>query len=164
MKKLRFSIMHNDLRGDETYFYNSDRVQQTMAKATRYYIDKNDQPGCYLTEQDGLSNWFLLVSSSGVKELRKAYSSKRVQYRDRDGDDPHNGEIFITGGLAASFVFFDEAHSYRRSLDSPTLPIELLKIITEKSWQPTVAFCRLWLYPRRWSVSIDQHRRPYSPR
>ncbi|KAI0111478.1 hypothetical protein F4814DRAFT_460735 [Daldinia grandis] len=136
MKKLRFSIMHKDLRGDDTYFHNKDRVRRTTAKAIE--VNENGQPNCYLTGQDGLSNWFLLVSSSGAKELRKAYNGKRVRSRNEDG--PRGGEEFTINGLAASFVFFDEAHTYRGSLISPTLPFDLLKTITEKSWEPTVAF------------------------
>lgn len=83
----------------------------------------------------------MLVSSSGATELRKAYNDERVRYRNKeDATDLYNGEVFTTNGLAASFIFFDEAHTYRGSLTKPTQPIESLKAITEKSWEPTVAF------------------------
>ncbi|CAJ2505497.1 Uu.00g128910.m01.CDS01 [Anthostomella pinea] len=62
-----------------------------------------------------------------------------VSYTAKDDSD-YEGKVFTTNGLAASFVFFDEAHTYRGSLSSPTQPFALLKTITEKSWDPTVAF------------------------
>lgn len=58
MKKLRFSVMHHDMKGDETYFHNSDRVQQTMAKAIRCYTDDKGQPDCYLPGKMVLATGF----------------------------------------------------------------------------------------------------------
>ncbi|CAJ2507904.1 Uu.00g090900.m01.CDS01 [Anthostomella pinea] len=111
-----------------------------MAKATRCYVNqRNQQLECHLKGREGLSNWFLLVSLSGAPGLRKAYNDKGVRYKAEDGTD-HEGKVFTTNGLAATFVFFDEAHTYRGSLSSPTQPFALLKTITEKSWDPTVAF------------------------
>ncbi|KAI6080124.1 hypothetical protein F4821DRAFT_84523 [Hypoxylon rubiginosum] len=146
MKKLKLSIMHTDFKGDETYYHSSDRVQATMGKAVKCHVDKRGQPNCYLNGREGLSNWFLLVSSSGAPGLLNAYNGKEVVYRSQqDGDhDPrtstHEGKTFTTDGLAASFVFFDEAHAYKGSLSSPTQPFSLLRTITRKSWEPTVAF------------------------
>ncbi|KAI1370749.1 hypothetical protein F4677DRAFT_342836 [Hypoxylon crocopeplum] len=139
MKNLKLSIMHTDFRGDETYYHSSDRVRATMGKAIKCYVDKRGQPSCYLNGREGLSNWFLLVSSSGAPGLLHAYNGKEVVYRSQQDED-HEGKTFTTNGLAASFVFFDEAHAYKGSLSSPTQPFSLLRTITRKSWEPTIAF------------------------
>lgn len=140
MKELKLSILHNDFKGDETYYHSDSRIQETMAKATRCSLNQRWQPHCYLKGRDGLSNWLLLVSSSGAQGLLAAYNGKRVIYRSGQQDDKHKDTVFTTNGLAASFVFFDEAHNYRGSLSSPTQPYSILKMITRKSWDLTVAF------------------------
>ncbi|KAI1439424.1 hypothetical protein F5Y02DRAFT_412234 [Annulohypoxylon stygium] len=145
MRHLKFSIMHNDFSG-EAYYHGKDRVKMTTAKACRCYVDKRGQPNCYLSGQEGLSDWFLLVSSSGVLALLNAYNIKKVIYRSQKSDDDdqatsmYEGKTFTTNGLAAAFVFFDEAHVYKGSSSSPTQPFSLLRKITRKSWEPTIAF------------------------
>ncbi|KAI1839784.1 hypothetical protein JX266_014003 [Neoarthrinium moseri] len=102
LQSLRLSVMHASFRHNQDHFHGPDRVAQTMAR--------------------GLSNWFILCSWFGTKELHKSY------------DTPGGNR------LAASFAFFDESHTYRGSLWSPTQLFILLRTITHQSWEPTVAF------------------------
>ena len=73
IKKLQVSILHSDLKGNETYYHSNYRVRETIAKPTKLYINKNGQPGCLFRGRDGLSNWLLLASSSGAPALFAAY-------------------------------------------------------------------------------------------
>ncbi|KAI1839573.1 hypothetical protein JX266_014216 [Neoarthrinium moseri] len=120
LQSLRLSVMHASLRHDQDHFHGPDRVAQTMACVRDHKTE--DATHHHLTGSCGLSNWFILCSWFGTKELHKSY-------------DTPGGNRF-----AASFAFFDESHTYRGSLRSPTQLFILLRTMTHLSWEPTVAF------------------------
>ncbi|KAI0839939.1 hypothetical protein F5Y06DRAFT_303044 [Hypoxylon sp. FL0890] len=122
MMPLKFSITHNNFREDKRYYHSSNRIKMTTASPTKVELDKHRVPSCSLKGRRGLSNWFLLVSSSGAPALLDDYGGKKVTYRGLQGE--YNGQsrgiydnsTFKINGLAASFVFFDESHTYRASI------------------------------------------------
>ncbi|OTA62315.1 hypothetical protein K449DRAFT_382319 [Hypoxylon sp. EC38] len=146
MKRLRFSIMHNDFKEDRKYYHDKNRVRKTMASLAKVDVDKHGEPKCSLVGVQGHSNWFLLVSSSGAPALLTAYDGKEVTYSPPKGENDKQlpgvcgDRVFTINGLAASFVFFDESHTYRGSLSHLTRPFSLLKKITGKASKPPVAF------------------------
>ncbi|OTA94931.1 hypothetical protein M434DRAFT_381987 [Hypoxylon sp. CO27-5] len=141
MKNLKFSIIHNDFKEDDRYYHGEDSVRATMAEATKFYVDKLGKPNYHLSGRKGLSDWFVLASSSGAQRLYGAYAGQRVIYRGKKGeDDRYEGRRLVINCLAASFVFLDESHTYRGSLYNPTMPFYLLRLITEKALKPTIAF------------------------
>ncbi|KAI0120926.1 hypothetical protein F4776DRAFT_632419 [Hypoxylon sp. NC0597] len=145
MKRLTFSIMHNDFKEDK-YYHNINRVRTTMASTTKVHVDKYGEPNCSLIGRKGLSSWFLLVSSSGAPALLTAYDGKRVTYsapkggHDKQLPGAWGNKVFTINGLAASFVFFDESHTYRGSSSRLTQPFSPLKTITEKARNSPIAF------------------------
>ncbi|KAI1839675.1 hypothetical protein JX266_014113 [Neoarthrinium moseri] len=81
LQSLRLSVMHASFRHNQDHFHGPDRVAQTMACVRDHKTE--DATHHHLTGSCGLSNWFILCSWFGAKELhnpttpRAATASRR---------------------------------------------------------------------------------------
>lgn len=127
MRQLKLSIFHQDHRHDSEHFHDEDRVKETMARAVRPKNSSGQTFPIRLLEREGLSDWFLLVSSAVSGALTTAYSPRTLSQNS------------VPCRLATSFFFMDEYHLYHGTLQNPTRTIKLLRSVTESSHHPTVA-------------------------
>ncbi|KAI1318084.1 hypothetical protein F5Y16DRAFT_414506 [Xylariaceae sp. FL0255] len=124
-KHLQLSIWHNDYAKNLQLYHGRDRVQSTASAAVRQLnIDGETQL------------LLLLVSRHSATKFHALYSKMSSRVCDEDG----NNETVVMNLLGAAFVFFDEAHQYNGSLNSPTEPFRLLQSLRDTSLREPVAY------------------------
>ncbi|KAJ3552651.1 hypothetical protein NPX13_g11064 [Xylaria arbuscula] len=132
---LRLSMRHNDYTKDQQLYHGQDRVQLTAGAAVRQLDDDDDDGEGQLLVggRPTLSNWLVLVSRHSATKLYAMYDNMSSRASDENGD-------IVMNLMGASFVFFDEAHQYNGTLDSPTGPFRFLCSLRETSLNEPVAF------------------------
>ncbi|KAI3322842.1 hypothetical protein HD806DRAFT_116419 [Xylariaceae sp. AK1471] len=127
---LKLSIRHNDYTKDQQLYHGPDRVQLTAGRAVRQL---NPDGEVLVGSRPTLSNWLVLVSRHSATKLYAMYDNMRSR-------DPDENEDIVMNLMGAAFVFFDEAHQYNGTLDSPTDPFRFLRSLRETSVKEPVAF------------------------
>ncbi|KAJ3575071.1 hypothetical protein NPX13_g4159 [Xylaria arbuscula] len=129
---LRLSVRHNDYTKDQQLYHGQDRVQLTAGAAVQQ-LDDDGEVQLLVGSRPTLSNWLVLVSRHSATKLYAMYDNMNSRASDETGD-------IVMNLMGAAFVFFDEAHQYNGTLDSPTDPFRLLRSLRETSVKEPVAF------------------------
>lgn len=130
---LRLSVRHNDYTKDQQPYHGQDRVQLTAGAAVRQLDDDDGEGQLLVGGRPTLSNWLVLVSRHSATKLYAMNDNMSSRASDENGDIGMNL-------MGAAFVFFDEAHQYNGTLDSPTDPFRFLRSLRETSVNEPVAF------------------------
>ncbi|KAI0163853.1 hypothetical protein GGR57DRAFT_268005 [Xylariaceae sp. FL1272] len=124
-KDLILSVWHNDYAKNDQLYHGQDRVPLTTGAAVKHTTaDGTSQ--MLVGGRRKLSNWLLLVSRHSTTKFYAIYEQGK--------------RIGATNLLGAAFVFFDEAHQYNGTLESPTDPFRFLRSLRETSLKEPVAF------------------------
>ncbi|KAI1291234.1 hypothetical protein F5Y03DRAFT_388584 [Xylaria venustula] len=130
-KPLRLSVWHNDYRKDQQLYHGQDRVRLT-AGTTVQHVNADEKVQLWVGDRPKLSNWLVLVSRHSATKLYAMYDNMSCR--------GSNGNDIAMNLMGAAFVFFDEAHQYNGTLDSPTDPFQFLRNLRETSVKEPVAF------------------------
>ncbi|RYC62831.1 hypothetical protein CHU98_g3375 [Xylaria longipes] len=128
---LRLSVRHNDYIKDQQLYHGQDRVQLTAGAVVQQLDDGKVR--LLVGSRPTLSNWLVLVSRHSATKLYAMYDNMSSRASDENGD-------IVMNLMGAAFVFFDEAHQYNGTLDSPTDPFRFLRSLRETSVNEPVAF------------------------
>ncbi|KAI0804892.1 hypothetical protein GGR55DRAFT_657637 [Xylaria sp. FL0064] len=130
---LRLSVRYNDYTKDQQLYHGQDRVQLTAGAAVRQLDDDDGEGQLLVGGGPTLSNWLVLVSRHSATKLYAMYDNMSSRASDENGD-------IVMNLMGAAFVFFDEAHQYNGTLDSPTDSFRFLRSLRETSVNEPVAF------------------------
>lgn len=131
----KLSVWHGDYMKDEQLYHGEHHLIATGGVAVqRRDADGNMQ--LLLRGRAGLSNHLILVSRHSTIKFHARYANMRTSVREEDG----SLKMVQTNLLGAAFVFFDEAHQYNGSLDSPTDPFQFLDRLRNSSIKEPSAF------------------------
>ncbi|KAI0804242.1 hypothetical protein GGR55DRAFT_691101 [Xylaria sp. FL0064] len=129
---LRLSVRHNDYTKDQQLYHGPDRVRLTAGRAVRQ-LNPDGEVQLLVGSRPTLSNWLVLVSRHSATKLYAMYDNMSSRVSDENED-------IVMNLMGAAFVFFDEAHQYNGTLDSPTDPFRFLRSLRETSLKEPVAF------------------------
>ncbi|KAI1158981.1 hypothetical protein F5B18DRAFT_664818 [Nemania serpens] len=129
---LRLSVWHNDYTKDQQLYHDPDCIRLTAGAAVRQ-LNPDGDVQLLVGGRPILSNWLLLVSRHSATKLHAMYDNMSSRVSDENGD-------ILMNLMGAAFVFFDEAHQYNGTLDSPTDPFRFLRSLRETSLKEPVAF------------------------